>query len=68
MKKIALTTVLGLMSVLLTACGDHYDKDGHYVSYDTNGRTVIDTDGNKTYFSASPPANSGDDPSPAEAH
>jgi hypothetical protein len=67
MKKVALTTVLTLMSLLLTACGDHYDKDGHYVSYDTNGRTVIDTDGNKTYFSAQPPAKPEDDAPPAEA-
>jgi len=68
MKKIALCTVLGLLSVALAACGDHYDKDGHYVSYDTNGRTVIDTDGNRTYFSDSPPKTSQDDPPPAQAY
>ena len=61
MEKTARYTALGLMSVMLAACGDHYDKDGNYVSYDTNGRTIVDTDGNRTYFPASPPGTVQDD-------
>lgn len=65
-KKNVLCSILSLMSVVLVACGGHYDKDGNYVSYDTNGRTVVDTDGNRTYFLASSPSVARNEPPPAE--